>query len=111
MYVKKAGGKVFGAEFTAAEKKAMRIEIMKEQAEFNRANENEIDAIILWWLRTKLGFGEKRLTDFYRDFIPAYRGLIARYEMGDDQAWLFTHLLKEDGIDIQEIRKKIFGTA
>lgn len=36
MHVKKAGGKVYGAILTAAEKKAMDIEIQKELAEYDR---------------------------------------------------------------------------
>lgn len=36
MQVKKAGGKVYGAVLTAAEKKAMDLEIQRELAEYDR---------------------------------------------------------------------------
>ena len=39
MQVKKAGGKVYGAVLTAAEKKAMDLEIQRELAEYDRIKE------------------------------------------------------------------------
>lgn len=57
MHVKKAGGKVYGAILTAAEKKAMDIEIQKELAEYDRKHIAEIDATILWVLHEQFGFG------------------------------------------------------
>lgn len=48
MRIKKAGGKVYGADFTAAERKAMNLEIQRPPAEYSRKYANEIDAIILW---------------------------------------------------------------
>ena len=50
MQVKKAGGKVYGAILTAAEKKAMDLEIQRELAEYDRKHIAEIDATILWVL-------------------------------------------------------------
>lgn len=41
-------GKVYGADFTAAERKAMNLEIQRQLAEYSRKHANEIDAIILW---------------------------------------------------------------
>jgi hypothetical protein len=48
MLIRKVGGKVCGAKLTAAEKKAMDIEIQKETAEYVRKTAFEIDAIVLW---------------------------------------------------------------
>lgn len=50
MYMKKAGGKVYGAHLTAAEKKAMDIEIRRQLAEYDLKHANELDAMILWHL-------------------------------------------------------------
>lgn len=50
MQLKKAGGKVYGAVLTAAEKKAMDLEIQRELAEYDRKHIAEIDATILWVL-------------------------------------------------------------
>ena len=106
MLIKKSGGRIFGAQLTAAEKKAMDIEIQKEIAEFNQKNETEIDAAILWVLHEQFGFGKKRLKRFYDHFIPAYRGLIERYEMLDEGAWICTRLLKDIGVDMDALREE-----
>ena len=54
MQVKKAGGKVYGAVLTAAEKKAMDLEIQRELAEYDRKHIAEIDATILWVLHAAI---------------------------------------------------------
>lgn len=102
MRVKKAGGKVYGADFTAAEHKAMNLEIERQLAEYSRKHANEIDAIILWQLHMQYGFGEKRLRRFYDRFKAEYFDLIKRYEMDEgDNIWLNTYKLKEIGVDIE----------
>ena len=50
MRVKKAGGRVYGADLTAAEKKALDIELKRYFAEYDYKNIKEIDAIVLWVL-------------------------------------------------------------
>lgn len=57
MQLKKAGGKVYGAVLTAAEKKAMDLEIQRELAEYDRKHIAEIDATILWVLHEQFGSG------------------------------------------------------
>ena len=101
MRVKKACGKVFGAEFTAAEKKAMSLEINRQIAESDRRHMNEIDALVLWQLKEQLGFGPKRLRRFYDSFAPALMKLIEHYEMPDAPAWLCMEMLKQSGIDVE----------
>lgn len=103
MYVKKAGGKVFGATFTAAEQKALNLEIARELADFNRKNILEVDAIVLWMLHKHLGLGPKRLKEFYDDFRNEYDALIKRYEMEPkDLIWTMTQDLKEYGVDLEK---------
>lgn len=107
MRVKKSCGKVFGADMTAAEKKAMRIEIERQMAEYNRRNLTEIDAIILWVLHAKCGFGAKRLKDFYNHFSATIDELINHYEMDEsDRLWLCTEKLKGIGVDIEQWQKE-----
>lgn len=109
----KIGGKIYGAKLTSDEKKAMQIEILKEIAELDRKNRNEIDAIFLWWLHEKLGFGYERLKQFYYEFNPAIEALCQRYEMTDtgDDVWLCTKKLKDydERIDIAQWSKEAFG--
>ena len=43
MLVKKAGGKIYGAVLTSAEKKAMNMEIERQLAEYTRKHEVELN--------------------------------------------------------------------
>ena len=101
MIVKKAGGKVFGADLTAAEKKAMKIEINRQIAESDRKHMNEIDALVLYQLKSQLGFGAKRLKRFYDGFAPALLELIEHYEMPDTPEWLCMEMLRRSGVDVE----------
>lgn len=103
MLKKKVGGKVYGATFTAAEKKAMDMEIQRQLAEYTIKHELEINAIILWQLHEQLGLGPKRLKQFYDNFNPALKDLIKRYDMDEeDQLWLCIRKLKDYGIDLKQ---------
>ena len=104
MLIKKSGGKIFGAELTAAERKAMNLEIQRQVAEYNEKNIREVDAIILWFFRKYYGFGEKRLKRIHDWVIQSVRDLDNRYEMTDesDHLWLYTKMLLDDGIDISK---------
>ena len=106
MKVKQAGEGVFGAVMSAAEKKAMDMEIQRQLAEYDRKHIREIDALVLWELREQLGFGNKRLKKFYDNFSRGIEALIRRYEMeqGDD-VWLCTYKLKEIGCDLEKWEK------
>ena len=107
MQVKKAGGKVFGANLTAAEKKALDIEMRRYFAEYDRKNIQEVDAIVLWVLHEKFGFGPARLRRFFDIFNSSVKELIDRYEMEKtEDAWLCTYKLKEIGVDIEKWYKE-----
>ena len=54
MRIKKAGGKVFGAVLTAAEKKAMNMEINRQIVEADRRYADDIDAMVLYTLHVHL---------------------------------------------------------
>ena len=108
MIIKKASGKVIGAHLTAAEKKAMNIEVQKQLSEYTRKHANEIDALFLWYLHEEFGFGIKRLRQVHDGFMPKIEELCNRYEMTEegDSIWLCTHKLKEYGVDIEEWNKE-----
>lgn len=112
MVVLKSHGNVFGAKFTAAEKKALDIEIKKELADQTRSHETELDAMILWNLHEQFGFGYDRLFKFYSSFTKNIKELVKRYEMPESESfWLATKKLKDYGIDLEEWEKKVdFGT-
>ena len=81
MKIKKAGGKVFGAVMTSAEKKAMEIEINRQLVEADRRSTDDIDAMVLYTLHVHLGFGKKRLRKFYDAFSAEHDRLIQYYQM------------------------------
>ena len=101
MRVKKAGGKVFGAVLSAAERKAMNMEINRQIVEADRQYTNDIDAMVLYTLRVHLGFGKKRLRKFYDAFSAEHDRLIQYYEMPDDYTWLCKEMLKRIGVDVE----------
>lgn len=98
---KKNKGHIIGIQFSEKEQKAINTEILRQCAEFDRKNANEIDALVLWLLHEKFGFGKKRLRAFYDYFLTEIDILATRYDIGDeDKAWLCTYKLKQYGIDI-----------
>lgn len=81
----------------------MNMEIQRQLVEYDRKNELELDAIILWELHTQLGLGPKRLKKFFDGFSDALNALVNRYEMDiSDDFWLCTHKLKEIGVDVED---------
>lgn len=101
MKIKKAGGKVFGAVMTSAEKKAMEIEINRQLVEADRRYTDDIDAMVLYTLNVYLGFGAKRLRDFYDALSAEHDRLIKHYQMPDDYTWLCKEMLKRIGVDVE----------
>lgn len=108
MQIKKSGGKVFGASFTAAEKKAMDIEINRQIVEHDRQFEIDSDATVLWTLHVCFDFGKDRLRRFWEMYFKERENLRKTYLMeADDLDWLYRHKLKDIGVDIEEWHKEI----
>lgn len=92
---------------SAAEKKAMNMEIRRQLAEYDQKRLVEIDAMILWVLHEQFGFGPKRLRQYYDAFHKSIDGLIDRYQMdSEDDIWLCTQMLKRIGVDVEEWHKE-----
>lgn len=107
MEIKKSGGRIFGAKFTAAEQKAIEMEMRRQYAEWDRKHSMEIDSIVLYQLHAQLGFGKDRLRKFFERFRPAANELIERYELdSSDQVWIQSEKLKEIGVDIEQWYKE-----
>ena len=103
MKVKKFNNTVYGADLSAAEKKAMNLEIKRQLAKYDAKHKLELQALVLWQLHEQFGFGEKRLKRFYNNFDASIEALIGRYQLEDtDSIWLCTLKLKDIGIDIEE---------
>ena len=109
MRIKKAGGKVYGATLTAAERHAMNMEIQRQLGDYTRKHAIEVDAMFLWYLHEEFGFGIKRLKKVFTGFHPRMLELCDRYEMHDegDDIWLCTRKLKDIGVDLDEWLKEV----
>ena len=103
MQVKKSNGKIFGANLSAAERKALNMEISRQLAEYSQKYEEEIESMVLLMLRSEFGFGEGRLKRAHKALSDGIDDLVNRYQMEDeDAAWLCTYKLKEQGFDISK---------
>lgn len=103
MLVLKSGKNIFGARFTAAEQKAIDMELDRRIAELIRKTNIEIEAILLKRARDKLGYGEKRLRELFDGCDDDIARMIQAYELSDrDAAWLCTRQLKVEGFDIEQ---------
>jgi hypothetical protein len=103
MRIKKSGKYIMGAELTAAEKRAMNIEISKQLAEYTRKYQVEIESIFLREMRQKYGHGAVRLRRDFDDFANDLDDLIKRYELGDeDRLWIVQQQLKAEGFDVEQ---------
>lgn len=109
MLVKKANGQIFGASFTAAEKKALDIEIMRAMREYDEKNLYEIDSAVLCVLHEEFGFGRIKMKRFHHAFVKKMKALCERYDMheAEDKLWLCRHQAKEYGVDPEEWDKEI----
>lgn len=101
MRVKQYKGKVFGAELSAKEQKAMNMEINRQIIEADKKYTNDVDAMILYTLHIHLGFGKKRLRKFWEAFKEEHKKLVEYYQMPNDGAWLSRRKLKEIGVDVE----------
>ena len=104
MIVKKINGKPYGVELTAAERKAMQLEIKRQLVEANREGSEDIDAMVLDTLLAGYGWKKKRLRKFWNTFKEVHKALCDYYMMDDpgDNEWLAHRKLKEIGVDVHE---------
>lgn len=108
MRVNSFKGKVYGATLTAAEKKAMNIEINRQLVERDKQYAADIDAMVLYTLMAHYGWKKKRLKKFWDAFLSEHKALRDYYEMNEpgDNEWLAHRMLKEIGVDIEEWYKE-----
>lgn len=107
MIVKKSGGKIFGAQLNAREKKALDMELNRQIKLFDERNQINVEACVLWALHELLGFGPKRLRGFYFRFVKYYSALLDYYDMADDNAYLALRALKAYGIDVEKWHREV----
>lgn len=108
MKIKSYKGKVFGAELTAAEKKAMNIEINRQIVKRDEQYAADIDAMVLYTLMAHYGWKKKRLKKFWNAFIEEHKALREFYQMNEpgDNEWLAHKMLLKNGVNIHEWYKE-----
>ena len=108
MRVKKLYGKPYGVELTAAERKAMNLEINRQIAERDEKYKEDIDAMILYVLMVHYGWKQKRLRKFWKAFIAEHKALREFYQMDKpgEGEWLAHRMLKEIGVDVHQWYKE-----
>lgn len=108
MVVKKSGKTIYGAQLNKAEQKALHMEVSRQLAEYTRKHILEVEAIVLWFVRRYMKWGETRLKRFYGALDAELNKLIDRYEMGtEDAQWLCTRDLKQEGFDIEAWHREL----
>lgn len=90
---------------TPAMQMAMEHEINQQCLEHDERLSLDIDTMVLWTLHTHLGFGAKRLRDFYRAMAAEHRRMREYYEM--DDLYPERHKLKELGVDVEQLQKEV----
>jgi hypothetical protein len=103
MTFKRCNGDIYGVNLTAKEQAALKNEINRQLGDFTRGHCLEMEALVLWTLHEKYGFGVKRLRDFWDALMANEHDLAVRYER-DQNDMEFYKKLVEYGIDLDEWR-------
>lgn len=94
-------------EPNAAQRKALRNEVVKEFNKLLEIYNREAAVQVLHILHFDFGFGQQRLQKFADKLKEMQIGQEQRYELPEsDTPWLCEKQLKEDGIDIEELLKE-----
>lgn len=108
MTFKRSGKTIFGVTLTPAENKALDREIEKRLAEKLREQDLEIEARVLYAIRSITGYGKIKLRRVYDEVDESLLALADHYDMHDDDdlTWLCIKKLKDDGIDVEQWSKE-----
>lgn len=88
------------------ERKAIEREIRFQTAKNVKNLSLNLQAIVLWNLHEQLGFGQKRLIEFQRSFLPLIKELQEFYMAEDAEETEFILLYKlknEVGVDVSKL--------
>lgn len=108
----RSAGRIIKVIFTAAEKKAINEEAVNMIREASHQHEKEELAIVAWQLHHRLGWGEKRIADFLRDYYLHLKQLNNYYQVdAADTPWLCSQKLMDNGINWDKIYDSIKGKA
>ena len=108
MRIKKHKGRVFGADLTAAERQAMKLEINRQILKQDEQYAVDMDAMVLYTLMAHYGWKKKRLKRFWKAFVAEHKALREFYQMNGsgDNEWLAHRKLNEIGVDVRQWYKE-----
>lgn len=92
---------------TPTMEQAMMHEINQQCLEKDDLLALDVDCMVLWTLHRHLGFGVKRLHDFYLAMAAEHRRMREFYEM--DDLYPERYKLKEKGIDIEKWQEEVLN--
>ena len=67
----------------------------------------DFDAVVLWVLHEKFGFGQKRLKMFYDCFNELYKELKTLYQLGSDTPFVARKKLEQIGINLDKWQEEV----
>ena len=94
-----------GKMMTPAMQRAMEHEINQQCLEHDERLSLDIDTVVLWTLHQHLGFGKKRLHDFYIAMTAEHRRMRECYQT--DDLYPERYKLRELGVDVEQWQKEI----
>lgn len=106
---KRKGGKKMNAfvpRLSSKERKEIEREVRLQTAQNVKNLSLNLQAIVLWNVHEQLGFGQKRLIEFQRTFLPLIKQLQDFYMAEDAEETEFILLYKlknEVGVDVREL--------
>ncbi|MCH5199004.1 MAG: hypothetical protein J1E34_08870 [Oscillospiraceae bacterium] len=92
---------------TKNQRAAIKAEAVKQVYEARDKLFNDMDAVILWTLHERFGFGKERLRRFFDGFVEEYTALQKHYELGKDTPFVCKEKLKQIGVDVEEWETEI----
>ena len=79
----------------------IRREARTQMLEQHRKINADFDAMVLWVLHSRFGFGKKRLERFYEEFLKEYEEMKEYYASNDDTIiFAAREKLKRIGVDV-----------
>lgn len=92
-------------KMTPTQVTAMREEINRQCLEADARLTLDMDTVVLWTLHRHLGFGRKRLHDFYLAMAAEHQRMREYYQI--DDLYPERYKLKELGVDVEAWQKEI----
>ena len=106
---KAKGGKKMNAfvpRLSNKERKGIEQAVRKETAKNVKDLSLNLQAIVLWNIHKQLGFGQRRLIEFQRSFLPLIKELQDFYmaESSEETEFILLYKLKNEvGVDVREL--------